>query len=542
MHDDVNSVEDFDRTIERVENALIWIKRERNSRLPVSRLPNEVLLEIFTYLTPKGPAIRSYFFTSGKMGWLSFTYVCQSWRTIALDHAPLWIYPDLSISGLAVAMIQRSKNATLHIIIPDDLDLRRDVAHTILNEISRVETFNMTVTDRSISNLRVLIGRLIQPAPRLRLLSFQIKTTQNIALPSEFFALDTPLLDTVSLHRCPVPWGSPMLKNVTSLRLSGNGGHIPSGQQFLETLRRMPSLQKLELSSMAPLSIEGEDVVHMPHLRRLVLSQGDTSCACVLEHVTFPSTTSVILRCQTSSDEDHFVPLWSALSKMYSWSQEGMTVLRVYADIDQYYELAIEGWKTGNASIPTHCTLSHCLGPSCLELYLTRSSYNARVLSQVDVARALRSVWSTSIEVVHIGGYLDLEDDDTDEDDNDPFPPEREDLFPIFFEELVWSTGLKRLTVAGRDWATRLAFALALPDDKGVPSDSPIPFPSLIDLSLSSIPTAGTTAIVDKLVKSLKWRMEHDRKLRSLSFRCCQGITEEQLESLRRVVMEVQQD
>ena len=53
-----------------------------------------------------------------------FTYVCHAWRTVALKHASLRTTPDLSTSDLAYAMIQRSGNAPLRVVITEGLHVK----------------------------------------------------------------------------------------------------------------------------------------------------------------------------------------------------------------------------------------------------------------------------------------------------------------------------------------------------------------------------------------------------------------------------------
>ncbi|KAI0046757.1 hypothetical protein FA95DRAFT_1542131 [Auriscalpium vulgare] len=70
------------------------VRQERNSILPVARLPPEVLRTIFTVCSDiDHPLIEGWDF---HFGWLAVTHVCRRWRDIALEHSGLWadvLYP-----------------------------------------------------------------------------------------------------------------------------------------------------------------------------------------------------------------------------------------------------------------------------------------------------------------------------------------------------------------------------------------------------------------------------------------------------------------
>ncbi|KAI0041453.1 hypothetical protein FA95DRAFT_1471938, partial [Auriscalpium vulgare] len=65
------------------------LRQQRNSLLPVARLPPEILRTIFAFSSEidlpwieNGVRIR--------LGWLAVTHVCRRWRVIAVEHTALW--------------------------------------------------------------------------------------------------------------------------------------------------------------------------------------------------------------------------------------------------------------------------------------------------------------------------------------------------------------------------------------------------------------------------------------------------------------------
>ncbi|TFK58401.1 hypothetical protein BDN72DRAFT_906771 [Pluteus cervinus] len=68
-----------------LESRLQTLRLKRNALLPISSLPEEVLVEIFLLANTSN---KSGLVVSGwivKMGW-----VCHTWRKLALDHPLLW--------------------------------------------------------------------------------------------------------------------------------------------------------------------------------------------------------------------------------------------------------------------------------------------------------------------------------------------------------------------------------------------------------------------------------------------------------------------
>ncbi|KAG2013033.1 hypothetical protein CC2G_009970 [Coprinopsis cinerea AmutBmut pab1-1] len=73
----------IDRRILALETELRKLKREKNDRAKVSRLPDEVLCAIFLFLAEDMKA-------SHRMG--RITWVCQRWRNAALRLPFLWTH------------------------------------------------------------------------------------------------------------------------------------------------------------------------------------------------------------------------------------------------------------------------------------------------------------------------------------------------------------------------------------------------------------------------------------------------------------------
>jgi len=74
-------------------------KRQHNSQLPVSRIPNEVLARIFHFLVPGEMIAREYLPNWNHKIRLSITHVCHRWREVALGFSLLWCDIDNLTTG-----------------------------------------------------------------------------------------------------------------------------------------------------------------------------------------------------------------------------------------------------------------------------------------------------------------------------------------------------------------------------------------------------------------------------------------------------------
>ena len=103
LQQDIEPLEEQIRALQQKVHAL---KYAQNQVFPVSRLPDEVLVEIFTYLIYDGPGTDS---ESSK--WIrETTHVCSRWRQAALSSPRLWSSPSFVTPDCTTRMIERAKS------------------------------------------------------------------------------------------------------------------------------------------------------------------------------------------------------------------------------------------------------------------------------------------------------------------------------------------------------------------------------------------------------------------------------------------------
>jgi hypothetical protein len=103
-------VDDEIKVLERVTQEL---KRQHNALVPISRLPPETLVGIFSLLPlPAGDSDCAPY-----LEWIYVTHVCRRWREIALHSPNLWThinFTDLALAGIT-EIFSRAKMSPLRL-------------------------------------------------------------------------------------------------------------------------------------------------------------------------------------------------------------------------------------------------------------------------------------------------------------------------------------------------------------------------------------------------------------------------------------------
>ncbi|KAI0058017.1 hypothetical protein BV25DRAFT_1811567, partial [Artomyces pyxidatus] len=104
--------------------AVFSLLEHRNSRVPINRLPVEILARVFSFyaridipgatmraVSPATPRRRS-------LGWITITFVCRRWRQVASHHASLWSTVKFALGWeWAKEMVSRAKSVPLDVVV-----------------------------------------------------------------------------------------------------------------------------------------------------------------------------------------------------------------------------------------------------------------------------------------------------------------------------------------------------------------------------------------------------------------------------------------
>ncbi|TFK69736.1 hypothetical protein BDN72DRAFT_767598, partial [Pluteus cervinus] len=96
---------EIDEEIVRLEARIITLKTSRNHLIPFARLHPEIIQEVF--------ALASHEPGSAGKSSLIISWVCNSWRMLALRTSALWSIIDFSNPTWVEAALSRTRNRQL---------------------------------------------------------------------------------------------------------------------------------------------------------------------------------------------------------------------------------------------------------------------------------------------------------------------------------------------------------------------------------------------------------------------------------------------
>jgi hypothetical protein len=295
----------LDIQIANLHESIRILNSQRNTHLPISTLPVEILTKIF--LLHQHNDVQTL-----RLDWIGITHVSQRWREIALNFSGLWIHIPFHHPKWAKEMIARSQHASLivkAIYIPSLYPLLKNF---LQQHLSRVQILEIRGTD---SQLLAKLFQDIQPTsvPCLSTLSlsgtWQEPGTEPSAVLDTLQILDSRLLNANSLRKVEVPttlrWDLRLFRvsGLTHLRLGDS--RMPrtqtSQREFLNALRHIPTLQSLHFDGpVVPKAVDKSPLepVHLPVLRDLSVLDTVPIIEFFLHHVTFPPTTRIAIGCE----------------------------------------------------------------------------------------------------------------------------------------------------------------------------------------------------------------------------------------------------
>ena len=284
----------IDRDIARLEESIRALKSRRNELSPISRLPAEILCNIFSLTEDFSSRTRR------PKSWTNFSQVSQHWRSTALSAPELWTKIPLSYPRWAQEMLIRSKMAKLTIRSVFSFDESNPKAietiRSCLYEMNRIEELKLIVIPAS--NLEEIFRDLPKSAPQLHTLCIDSRSFPSTFSIHEDFLYDTERLRHVELVNCNISWDSRLLTGLTRLNLEDSLKANSSIIQFLHALQRLSTFTDLRLKDSTLDDSEGPStypVVDLPCLRVLRISSGVGALTTVLRH---PNSAILNLTCR----------------------------------------------------------------------------------------------------------------------------------------------------------------------------------------------------------------------------------------------------
>ena len=340
------------------------INTRLNALLPISRLPPEVLSEIFLRIAGYRPGHASR--PPKVRAWMRVTHVCTHWREIALQCAELWSRLDVpSIPELLALFLLRSKDTPLTMTLSfrplrlPGMRMLESSEDVILLALSALHRVRMLSVDASWKPADVILQQLGSRAPLLESL-----TISNASSNSELRASLARMLSHPESNRLRIletefycfTWRDVLFDGLTRLRVRGNGGHRDSSLTcFFNALASMSQLEELELTEVFVRRFQSQRdgssttipnlavPITLPCLRRLLTYRESTSTTTtLLNNLHTPSLLHLSVEVvQGDLKEDH-VRLFAAMA------HKAVTLgpfLTVEFSLNKLYETAIRAYR-----------------------------------------------------------------------------------------------------------------------------------------------------------------------------------------------------
>ncbi|TFY83916.1 hypothetical protein EWM64_g109 [Hericium alpestre] len=318
------------------------LKTQLNALAPVTRLPPEVIAEIFSILCDvqdPDPSLEDSldllfeeeFFGEleeprtrplcvEKLGWMLVTQVCSDWRSVAVNTPTLWKRITWSLGhSWASRMFSNSRLAPISVRMEKNRNrpIDKDDPELIGRHLSHMRHLYLSIEDAS--PMDALLKKANGPTPLLQTLHLAVHTTSNFpraqrhvsTTQSDLFGGYAPGLRKVDLFDVSIPWTSPLFKGLHWLSMTlpiqsfpRDEDWAPTLTQFLDVLQNMPKLNYLKVEGSLPTyepemasSFLSSNVrrARLGRLRKLHLGGRTLDVALALRHLSVPLSTELSL-------------------------------------------------------------------------------------------------------------------------------------------------------------------------------------------------------------------------------------------------------
>ncbi|KAF8056965.1 hypothetical protein FPV67DRAFT_633530 [Lyophyllum atratum] len=294
--------------------------RYHNELSLISRLPTELLVTVFKYnLEVYGPL---------RLNWIRVSHVCSHWRRVALGCPSLWSDIPFHRPRWAQEMLARSKMAPLTVMLkftnswirPELLYVPRSEAPAVkatMMQLSRIKTIVLHQGQLGQESFMELISLLDSPAPLLENLDITFNRSANDnRLPDHLFSGEAPQLTHLYVRAGTLNWQTLLFTNLKTLEVPAPpfGGVVLPGtlesppEHVISALSNMPFLESLKFGfNIAPMggtSTPCTFIVDLPRLANLEIASDLPTCVFLLNHITYPTTTHVRVRCNVNVAEE----------------------------------------------------------------------------------------------------------------------------------------------------------------------------------------------------------------------------------------------
>ena len=307
--------------------SLSDFRAQKNSFLPVSRLPPENLADVFI-------RVRDYQESYGNPSyrvphWVNASYVCRYWRNVAMDCPTLWAHLFTVSLRWTEELLARSKQASLKIRIKYAYDRTSSwwsrLLEMVLMHAERIQELRLAIPD-----MTLLPTGFSLYAPRLQIL--ELFSSSHSEPTFTIMNGDTLPLRILRLASVELPWYSFNLSRVTTLFLSLALPSQLNMMEFLTTLSRMQALTILHLEYSLPsdcgLLSDGafniSSKVSLPCLACLLVQATFSEVVTLLSCINIPLETRlwIGIMAEDGAYLDDYVQILPVLAQRFNHSED----------------------------------------------------------------------------------------------------------------------------------------------------------------------------------------------------------------------------
>ncbi|KAG8988445.1 hypothetical protein FRB90_002736 [Tulasnella sp. 427] len=262
----------------------VELGRQKNSLLPLHRLPVEILMTILL-LVVREPDLNGFEHPGDHL--YTLARVCTRWRDVVLTRPEFWqavCIPAQDDGAYLEWVVKKNPYGLLRMYFSTRGEPFQDLRKPNPEQLQALERWQKLVFEGSHEDV---VGKVLQrlelPTPRLTDLLIDLMSEDDFWIdphaPSQQMQLaDGPRLRYLSLRKVGIPWNSSRLRNLQALELAYINRNPPSAEQLHTILSACPQLWFLSLNQLVDRgsSTNSESkiptgTVHLPRLTTLIL-------------------------------------------------------------------------------------------------------------------------------------------------------------------------------------------------------------------------------------------------------------------------------
>ncbi|VDC02088.1 unnamed protein product [Peniophora sp. CBMAI 1063] len=302
--------------------------------MPAQTLPPDILREILDHVAAAEPAGYDFHSSSYKLGWISTTHVCRSWRYVGLGAAALWADAACAFPNPTIAdeLITRARACPLNMtdIIHDEKGTdshlyRRSRLLPLdwaLKYRSRAHHLRCTISKAAIVRGDAEVNILFKdPLPVAKFVSIEVEghRRDKSATPTFIVALNAPVLSCIySIGVLPSPTSTlPSLRSLHLHLKTNKARPMDEMTNLYDVLRGLPLLEfvTLRMDGAVKLSRVDRTTVHLEHLISFDAHCCPARALDMLETIVAPSLEEILVNTRGEETSSEFVAQVLALQQ-----------------------------------------------------------------------------------------------------------------------------------------------------------------------------------------------------------------------------------